>query len=341
VGKVFQALLLLFLLIGLIFITPMVIRPVDAQIHTEDCAPTYAVRAGDTFQIIAQRCGVSEAELRDANPQVNDPHQIFPGQVLNIPGFLPISVPESSSETAPVFISVTGLQTAQLVISPISGPAGTQIMVTGSGFQPNQFLHVGPALFGHEPVQLYAVTTNATGAFQIYLVIPFEAIQNQTWVILANDPQTGASTSSGAFTVTLPAIDPNIVLPEPVLQIPATGLETDWPVHVVSRGETLFRIAQRYGTSVSAILQINPQIVNPNLIFPGQSVRIPVTAPIPPTGPGVPIPPTGGITYVVRSGDTLSRIASQYGTTVPALLQLNPQILNPNILEAGTVIRVG
>jgi LysM repeat protein len=396
VGRVFQALLLLFLLIGLIFITPLVIRPVEAQIFTEDCAPTYAVRAGDTFQIIAQRCGVSEAELREANPQINDPNQLFPGQVLIIPGILPLSVPETMVEAAPAFISITALQTSQLLISPLSGPAGTQIMVTGSGFQPNQLLHVGPALFGNQPVQLYEVTTNATGAFQANLQIPFEAIPNQTWVILANDPQTGASTSSGAFTVISPAVDPNIVLPEPVLQIPATGFETNWPVHIVSGGETLFRIAQRYGTSVSAILQINPQIVNPNLIFPGQAIRIPVIAPIPPTGPGfpipptgslpvhtvapgetlftiaqlygtnvtallqvnpqlamlnpgqqiwiptaAPIPPTGGITYVIRSGDTLSSIAAQFGTTVQALLQLNPQIVNPNILEAGAIIRIG
>jgi LysM repeat protein len=396
VGRVFQALLILFLLIGLIFITPLVIRPVEARIHTEECAPTYAVRAGDSFQIIAQRCGVSQAELRDANPHISDPNQIFPGQVLIIPGILPLSVPESISETTPVFISVTGLQTSQLLISPLNGPAGTQIIVTGSGFQPNQLLHIGPALFGYQPVQLYAVTTNASGAFQANLQIPFEAITNQTWVILANDPQTGASASSGAFTVTPPVIDPNIVLPEPVLQIPATGVDTDWPIHIVSGGETLFRIAQRYGTSVAAILQINLQIVNPNLIFPGQAVRIPVTAPIPPTGPGVPIPPkgnlpvhtvsqgetlftiaqlygttvtallqvnpqlailnpgqqiwipttlpippTGGITYVVRLGDTLSSIAAQFGLTVQTLLQLNPQIVNQNILEAGSLIRVG
>lgn len=45
-------------------------------------------------------------------------------------------------------------------------------------------------------------------------------------------------------------------------------------------------------------------------------------------------------TYVVVSGDTLSRIASRFGLTLAQLLALNPQITNPNLIQVGQVINV-
>lgn len=46
-------------------------------------------------------------------------------------------------------------------------------------------------------------------------------------------------------------------------------------VYVVQKGDTLFTIAQRFGTTVDAILKINPEIKDPNKIFPGQKILIP------------------------------------------------------------------
>ena len=44
--------------------------------------------------------------------------------------------------------------------------------------------------------------------------------------------------------------------------------------HTVARGDTLWAVAQRYGVALSRIIQLNPGIRNPNLIYPGQKVRI-------------------------------------------------------------------
>lgn len=49
--------------------------------------------------------------------------------------------------------------------------------------------------------------------------------------------------------------------------------------YVVQRGDTLSRIAARFGTTVSALSAANG-ITNPNLIFPGQQLAIPGTAPV-------------------------------------------------------------
>lgn len=45
-------------------------------------------------------------------------------------------------------------------------------------------------------------------------------------------------------------------------------------IHIVKRGETLTSIAKKYKTTWQRIYNANPDIVNPNLIFPGQKLII-------------------------------------------------------------------
>jgi LysM repeat protein len=45
--------------------------------------------------------------------------------------------------------------------------------------------------------------------------------------------------------------------------------------HIVKPGDTLLGIALKYKTTMNAILQINPQITNPNLIRDGETINIP------------------------------------------------------------------
>ncbi len=102
-------------------------------------------------------------------------------------------------------------------------------------------------------------------------------------------------------------------------------------VHIVQWGETLGIIAQRYGVTVSAIVQANG-LYNPNYIYAGQILAIPTGAPAPaPSGPTT--------TYLVQRGDTLGVIAARHGTTVNELVRLNG-IVNPNLIYVGQVLRV-
>ncbi len=113
--------------------------------------------------------------------------------------------------------------------------------------------------------------------------------------------------------------------------------------YMVQRGDTLFGIALRFGSSVQAIVSAN-SLANPNLIYAGQTLIIPDSsapgAPVPPPPPpsGEPAPPpTGGSTYVIQRGDTLSTIAARHGVTVSALIQAN-NLTNPNLIYAGQTL---
>ena len=64
---------------------------------------------------------------------------------------------------------------------------------------------------------------------------------------------------------------------------------------------------------------------------------IPVSQPVPVS----PVPTVSvGTSYTVQAGDTLSKIAKFYGTTVSNIMALNPQILDANKISIGQVIRI-
>ena len=53
--------------------------------------------------------------------------------------------------------------------------------------------------------------------------------------------------------------------------------------YVVHQGDTLSGLAQSFGVSLSALEAANPRITDPNLIFSGQVILIPVNPPAPGT----------------------------------------------------------
>lgn len=95
----------------------------------------------------------------------------------------------------------------------------------------------------------------------------------------------------------------------------------------VRRGDTLSGIAARNGVALDALLAANPQIRNPDLIYPGQTVHLP--------GGGA-----RGSEVTVRSGDTLSGIAARHDVALGDLLAANPQIRNPDLIHPGQQVQL-
>lgn len=131
----------------------------------------------------------------------------------------------------------------------------------------------------------------------------------------------------------------NLIYPGQVLLLPGTILGSDggYLIYIVARGDTLRSLATRFGSTVESIVASNPSITNPNVIYEGQRLTIYTTPSTPP--PTTPPPPSGGTYYAVQ-GDTLRKIAAKFNTTVDAILRLNPQIYNPNIIYVGQAIMI-
>jgi murein DD-endopeptidase MepM/ murein hydrolase activator NlpD len=91
------------------------------------------------------------------------------------------------------------------------------------------------------------------------------------------------------------------------------------PVYVVQPGDTLFRIAQRFDTTVEAIAAANG-IADPSRIRAGQKLVIPTAQPelVPSQEP---VPNTR--VHPVHPGEALPTLAFRYGSTVWALREAN------------------
>ena len=94
--------------------------------------------------------------------------------------------------------------------------------------------------------------------------------------------------------------------------------------YVVQPGDSLWIIAQRYGTTVDAIKRLNG--LSGDMLNIGQVLKIPAgQAP-------------GYIEYTVRAGDTLWLLSRRYNTTVDAIKQLNG--LSSDMLSIGQVLKI-
>ncbi|MCI8401048.1 MAG: LysM peptidoglycan-binding domain-containing protein [Lachnospiraceae bacterium] len=102
--------------------------------------------------------------------------------------------------------------------------------------------------------------------------------------------------------------------------LPESERETEY---TVARGDTLWKIAGRFGTTPEAVAERNG-ITDPNRIYEGQRLQIPLGE-------------RAVCTYVVKKGDTLSGIAKSLGTTVSVLAGLN-MIRNPDRIRTGQML---
>ncbi|MBC7105099.1 MAG: LysM peptidoglycan-binding domain-containing protein [Firmicutes bacterium] len=126
--------------------------------------------------------------------------------------------------------------------------------------------------------------------------------------------------------------DPNLIFPgqEICIPLPPPPATCTGFFYKVAPGESLAVLSRRFGVRVVDIAIANPQIVNPEIIFPGQVICIPIPPP-------ADIPCTGFF-YTVRRGETLSELADRFGVTVQEIFAANPQIVDPDKVFAGQVI---
>jgi len=125
---------------------------------------------------------------------------------------------------------------------------------------------------------------------------------------------TEAPAEAPAATTTEAPVDPPSDLPESI---------------TVEEGDSLSKIAKRYGTTVDALVRVN-EMCDPNQIFVGQVILL-----ADPDAEPVGDDDAGDILIVtVQAGDSLSKIAKRHDTTVEDIMARNA-IDDPNLLFVG------
>ena len=96
-------------------------------------------------------------------------------------------------------------------------------------------------------------------------------------------------------------------------------------IYVVKKGDTLYKIAQNFGTTVNDIIKTNN--LTKTLLNIGQVLEIPIN-----------INNASKNFYIIKAGDTLYKIANDNNTTVSQIKLLNN--LNTDILSIGQKIKL-
>ena len=322
----------------------------------------YTVVAGDSLYLIAQRNNITLDALLAANPQITDPARISVGQVICVPGTTPscegtlytiragdtlFSLAQRYNTTVDAIIRAnpgidpSNLRIGQVICIPSSTP-GPVPCPGGTLYT----IRAGDTLFAL--AQRYNTTVDAIlranpgidpNNLRVGQIIcipgtgPVPCPGGTLYTIRAGDTLFSLAQR---FNVTVdaiiqanPGIDPNNLRVGQVICIPGTGPAPcpGGTLYTIRAGDTLFSLAQRYNTTVDAILRANPGI-DPNNLRVGQVICIPGTGPV---------PCPGGTLYTIRAGDTLFSIAQRFNVTVDAVLRANPGI-DPNNLRIGQEI---
>ena len=169
-------------------------------------------------------------------------------------------------------------------------------------------------------------------------------------------PTPPPDTNTASMDTNIPAIDTNVPppmvvasnavpVPPPVVP-PVVVPPTEPPAaagaeYTIVTGDTLAKIAKKNGVTVKAIETANPG-VDPKKLKPGKKLTIPGGSSSTSVN-SVPAAATGGTdatggseaSYVVKSGDTLTKIAKKEGVSLRALRAANPKISSTDHIHVG------
>ncbi len=137
-----------------------------------------------------------------------------------------------------------------------------------------------------------------------------------------SEPTNAVPTSTNSGLASTTTATPPPIEPQPPVTVPA-GPATDY---VIVKGDMFSTIAKKFHISTKALQDANPS-VEPTKLKIGQSIHIPAasTAAVSSAGGAAAAADTtgSGQTYSVKSGDSLTKIANEFGVSIKALRSAN------------------
>ena len=109
--------------------------------------------------------------------------------------------------------------------------------------------------------------------------------------------------------------------------------DSDSTKYVIKRGDTFTKISKSFGVSVASIQELNPT-VNPTKLKIGQTITISTS--ITSNNSNAKTDPS---VYIIKSGDTFTKIGKELGVTVASIQELNPTT-DPTKLKIGQAINI-
>lgn len=198
-----------------------------------------------------------------------------------------------------------------------------------AGFQYSDRSEI-PGIYGNVDLDRFTSSVFLNGANEVTPTKSPDAIR---YTVKRGDTLWGIAKK---FGVTVSAVvnannirNPNLIYVGEVFIIPhMTSAESfEYTLYTVRRGDTLWGISRKFGTSINSIVALNG-IKNPNLIYAGEVFKIPSAR------------SEQAVIYTVKRGDTLWGISRKFGTTVENLVKLN-SVKNPNLIYVGEKLIIG
>jgi morphogenetic protein associated with SpoVID len=106
-------------------------------------------------------------------------------------------------------------------------------------------------------------------------------------------------------------------------------------IHIVKRGDTLYKLSQKYHVDLDTLIQMNPHIENPDQIDVGMKVKIPT-----PTQFAAMSPEFIKHKHTVEQGDSLWKLSKAWNVPLQAMIKANPQLKSPHALLTGEVVNI-
>jgi LysM repeat protein len=261
---------------------------------------TYTVQSGDSLWSIAKKFNVSVTDLKAANNLTTNTLTI--GQVLTIP---------SPTQVTPTNNTYT-VQSGDSLWTIANKFGVTVTELRNLNNLTSDTLSIGQVLL--IPVQPAEVPSGTT----TYTVQSGDSLYSiaRKFGITVTSIREANNLTSDALSIgqVLKIPQPGSTEP-PISNIPTTTTYT------VMKGDSLYSIASKFGTTTDAIKSLNN--LTSNLLSIGQVLTIPTTG-------------STGTTYVVQNGDSLWTIANKFGVSVNEIRSANN--LTTDLLSIGQVL---